>query len=223
MRLFKKTVITREDGIPYLIRYTLFNLGFISLKLHHILQSDDDCLHDHPWTFLSIILKSGYREHRFTGDHLSAAQNITQYNDYGPGCILYRPAHFAHRLELKPGKTAWTLVFTFKRVREWGFFTRKGWVAHYNYNSTGGCEQNKPFKMSVPDELVGAVHLLLQAYKKLPNKADHSNRDLQKDVYSAAIAMPIASEKEPAEVQNIAAKIGAETLSLLVNYREANV
>jgi hypothetical protein len=60
----KKKIITRFDNKPYLIRWTLFNLGFISCKVHKIILSDDSCLHDHPWAFISIILRGGYVEER---------------------------------------------------------------------------------------------------------------------------------------------------------------
>lgn len=45
----------------YLRRWYLFKSKFFNVMLHNILRSDDDPdPHDHPWWFLSIILKNGY-------------------------------------------------------------------------------------------------------------------------------------------------------------------
>ncbi len=147
---------------PYLIRYTLNNLGFVSIKLHSIRQSDDQCLHDHPWAFITIILKGGYFEHTFDTS-ISFDEGVvmppTKQKWYSPGSILYRPSHYAHRLELKEKVTsgviegggywekhdgeqwATTLVFTFMPVREWGFYTKHGWIPWDMYtNGKGMCE-----------------------------------------------------------------------------------
>lgn len=64
MKFFKKKVIHRGDNKPYLVRYNLFECELFSIKIHHILLSDDDCQHDHPWSFISVILWGGYTEHR---------------------------------------------------------------------------------------------------------------------------------------------------------------
>lgn len=129
MVLFRKKIIyrlTSEDRVPYLIRWNLFGCKWFSVKLHKILLSDDACLHDHPWTFISLILRGGYVEETFSGKRL-----------YGPGSILYRPAWWAHRLEIF--QPAITLVITFKKQRQWGFFTKFGWIAHNKYNQSKTC------------------------------------------------------------------------------------
>jgi hypothetical protein len=105
------------------------NTRFGGVKLHHILRSDDDRdLHDHPWSFLSIVLKGGYWEHTPTdcpsrpldgGPHLAYENEGDTQNGliycrfcglvrtrwtrkrwHGPGSILWRPAPSIHRLEL---------------------------------------------------------------------------------------------------------------------------
>lgn len=128
MKLYKKKVIYRDDNRPYLIRYTLFTCRWFSVKIHNILLSDYDCLHDHPWAFTTLILKGGYVENTPGGkQHL-----------YGAGTMLYRPAQFKHSLTIY--QPTWTFVVTFKKVREWGFWTRQGWVKWFNYSSDSSCE-----------------------------------------------------------------------------------
>lgn len=68
---------TERDG-DYMRRYWFFNpygsssgenkkrWRFLpSIRVHHILRSDDDrAYHDHPWPFVTVILKGGYYELR---------------------------------------------------------------------------------------------------------------------------------------------------------------
>ena len=141
MSLLKKQIIRREDGSAYLIRWA-FNTPFGGIKLHHILGSDEERdLHDHPWSFFSVILRGGYWEHvavdpasdprydlRFTG-----MRPVTHRTWYGAGSALWRPAPSPHCLELAEGRTAWTLVFTGPKKREWGFRTICGWIPWTEY------------------------------------------------------------------------------------------
>jgi hypothetical protein len=141
----KKTILRREDGEPYLIRYS-FPFG---IKLHHILKSDDACMHDHPWGFVSVILRGGYTEQRVVEWHSLDDYNFEKHGSnfivdpsrdrfgiwekkwYGVGSILKREPNSTHRLELS--KPCWTLVFTGKKVKQWGFFSVKGWIPWYRY------------------------------------------------------------------------------------------
>lgn len=128
MYFFKKTDIGREeDGTVYLTRYTLFGCKYFTIKVHHIMKSDYDCLHDHPWTFISLLLKGSYIEHTEKGS-----------KKYKAGNLLYRPAPYKHRLEID--KPVWSLVITFRKKREWGFWTKSGWIPWKLYNPTNSCE-----------------------------------------------------------------------------------
>lgn len=150
---FKKTVITREDNLPYLIRRTLISVGkWFSLKLHKIIMSDDACLHDHPWAFLTFIYKGGYYEwtdikdaptdRTWCGHKISPDGKMLIKVWYPPGTILYRPARWAHSLELKHDvvKPCYTFVITFKVIRKWGFFTKSGWIYWRNYTKQEHCD-----------------------------------------------------------------------------------
>lgn len=123
--IFRKTVlrIKDENGPIYLIRYSLFSCPWFAIKIHKILMSDDDCMHDHPWSFLSIILKGRYYEWTPTQGGWC----------FSAGNILWRPQPWIHRLQLNDGETATTLVITFKKVRVWGFHTASGWKPWYEY------------------------------------------------------------------------------------------
>jgi hypothetical protein len=123
-----RRVIGAERRSPLLIRYFLLRSSVLGIYLHKLCRSDEDrALHDHPWTFISVILTEGYIEHTPSGGR-----------KVRPGSILYRPAEWQHRLELK--RPAWTLVFRFHRRREWGFHCPSGWLPWQQFDNQGGCE-----------------------------------------------------------------------------------
>lgn len=147
---------------PYLIRYTLLDLKAFQICLHVFLRSDHDEHHDHPWNFISIILWRGYFEEtidwpRCTRHNRRMYLHEAKYECYDcnetveinkearltkriwPGIILYRKAKHRHRVVLKEGKKAVTLVIMGRRVREWGFFTNSGWLKWTNYFIKNKC------------------------------------------------------------------------------------
>lgn len=121
---------------PYLDRFYILGdyrrtswLGF-NIYLHHIWRSDiERDLHDHPWSFISLILTGRYEE-----------VTPADCRVFSAGSILLRPAEWQHRLVLS--RPMWTLVFSFKKRRSWGFHTDLGWVHHsaYGYDSGDDCK-----------------------------------------------------------------------------------
>lgn len=139
---------------PLFKRYFLCTTPLFGVMVHQFYRSDEDRdLHDHPWNFLTLILRGGYWEetrvkngdtglvaahYRATGEILDQVC-MTWRN---PGEILYRPATFKHAVRLQTGTEGkvWTLVIKSKRVREWGFWTREGWVDWKTYGKKRTCE-----------------------------------------------------------------------------------
>jgi hypothetical protein len=79
--------------------------------LHCIKRSDADReLHDHPWSFVSLMLWRGYVEETPGG-----------FARKWPGMVLVRGTTWRHRVHI-PGKQAWSLVFTSGKKRTWGFW-----------------------------------------------------------------------------------------------------
>jgi hypothetical protein len=116
---------------PYVIRWRLETPAG-SLRVHHWLGPDDDrAFHDHPWWFLTLVLRGGYRD---VGpdrtDVLSA------------GSVRFR--HALHQHTVVPGEQgAWTVLVTGPRSRSWGFWPggkfRKAnkWFAAYGHHPCG--------------------------------------------------------------------------------------
>lgn len=95
---------------PYVIRWR-FETRRFSLRIHHWLGPDDDrAFHDHPWNFVTFVVKGGYVDVNPAGsDHVHAP------------AIRYRSAY--HRHTVHPcGGGAWTIVLTGPRIRAWGFW-----------------------------------------------------------------------------------------------------
>jgi hypothetical protein len=110
-----------DDNLPYMVRWTLFGRrrgARYRVFLHRFLRSDLDTLHDHPWSFVSIILAGGYHER--------TADDRRRW--YGPGRILRRAADWQHRVEIAPGRECWSLVITGPKVRTWGFWCPGGFL-----------------------------------------------------------------------------------------------
>lgn len=146
----KKKIIygceSRGDGAdPYLTRYTLISNKYFQVAIHVFHRSDFDDLHDHPWDFVSIILWRGYIEETFSHTSYFHRDNYRYTTErkvkkrYWPGMILFRKAEHAHRVELVNGKKAVTLVFMGKYVRNWGFYTSKGWRYFLHYFKENKC------------------------------------------------------------------------------------
>jgi hypothetical protein len=106
-------------GNTFFLRYHVFKCRWFSIFLHEFMRSDSDrCLHDHPWPFISIVLRGGYTEQMPDGMHRRR-----------PGSILFRRANAAHRIEIDPDTRPWSLVIVGRKSRDWGFFTLHGWEA----------------------------------------------------------------------------------------------
>lgn len=106
---------------PLMIRYFILRLPFVAIYVHKFMRSDNDRhFHDHPWSFVTILLNRGYNEHTPRGTFWRRRFSV-----------LYRPATWQHWVEIN--RPVWTLVIRFRRVREWGFITEKGWIDWKTY------------------------------------------------------------------------------------------
>lgn len=87
----------------FLSRFTLLQLGKLHIRIHTILDKDQSTLfHNHPFNYISIILKGGYSERLLNGD----------IKNYSVGSIIYHKHSDFHRIESIKGKTI-TLFIAF--------------------------------------------------------------------------------------------------------------
>lgn len=137
--LFWREHITRHDNSPYLTRTHLFKLFGYSVFLHEFVGGDDPCMHNHPWDFVSILLKGWYIE--FTPeDPDNPLGEFEKACFYSSGGVLYRPAKWIHRVDIGTQKRVVTLVIHGRKYQPWGFFTKLyGWIHHSKYSYVNHC------------------------------------------------------------------------------------
>jgi len=124
-----RLILDRRTGEDYMDRYYLFlkdRKWFpFNVTMHKIKKSDDPIFHDHPWDFITVILKGGYWEHTpvFNKD----GKKIAEFSAWrGPGSVIKRKATDYHWLELDQSVgPATTLFFMGSQQRDWGFLVDK--------------------------------------------------------------------------------------------------
>jgi predicted metal-dependent enzyme (double-stranded beta helix superfamily) len=131
-----RVIMDRQDNEPYLERYYLFlkdrkRFPF-NVFLHKFLKGDPDDVHDHPWPYCTVILAGGYYE--WVPQFDAQGRKSCEVRHWrGPGHIRVCGADSYHRVELKPGVTAWTLFMPGPHRREWGFLYNNTWIPHNEY------------------------------------------------------------------------------------------
>lgn len=141
MRRF--TLRDRTTGREYLRRRRAIQTPWFSIFVHRLEVPDPgEDLHDHPWPFVSLILRGGYTEvvdeARDATNHawVSARTGVTlaaprRWGAWSVHTVRLDQVHRIVRLDRSP---TWTLVVTGRRCREWGFYTPSGFVAADEYD-----------------------------------------------------------------------------------------
>jgi hypothetical protein len=116
----RRDICDRTTGRLYMRRWRLVQTPWFGIYLHKIVQpDDDDCLHDHPWNFTSLVLRRGYLE-ELPG---------CKFMQRRAGSVIRHKASDAHRIHrLERGGPSWTLVLVGRKRQSWGFHTHDGWV-----------------------------------------------------------------------------------------------
>ncbi len=120
------------NGELYLSRLTLFKTPWFSVKLHWIHKADPDRdLHDHPWSFRSLVLRGWYKELEckkpdlrgklIEGNSPISANRYTPVRERLVRWFNYKDTRGAHRItEVSPKLL--TLVLTGPKTKSWGFY-----------------------------------------------------------------------------------------------------
>lgn len=99
-----------EKECPYMYRW-VFNFWLFAIRIHRWVRSDDKRhFHDHPWGFITIVLKGGYVD-----------VSPDKRDVLSPGSIRYRSAYHKHYVEV-PEEGCTTLLITGPPIRNWGFW-----------------------------------------------------------------------------------------------------
>lgn len=111
---------------------------WFAICVHWINKPDaEPHLHDHPVSFLSLILRGWYEEERITHVHLPSLGYIGDETRSGRRTwwnYIKASSGDRHRItQVRPGTV--TLCFMGPKKREWGFHTPEGWVYWKDYNA----------------------------------------------------------------------------------------
>lgn len=137
-----RMTLRRYDGQVYLDRWGIQHARIGGVLLHRMDAPDPGLdLHDHPWTFISIVLKGSYIEERADTRNAPA---IAAFNGEQRGIIVGRRRGSARRMRLDEchrithlgSRTVWTLVLHGPRRRKWGFYLAEGYMGEQEYDET---------------------------------------------------------------------------------------
>lgn len=103
---------------PYMCRWVFLFFGF-GLRIHKWYRSDDKrFFHNHPWWFLTFVLKGGYTDVLLdTKTNKEHRDNLKLFN------IRFRKASHLHYVEVPEGG-AITILLTGPSQQNWGFWVK---------------------------------------------------------------------------------------------------
>lgn len=120
-----------EVDSEYITRLHIIKTPWFAVCLHWLHKPDPEpFLHDHPVTFLSIILRGGYVEvrRRVKPDGLT---HLSLRRRYWLNFIQATNQDCHRIVQVKPHTL--TLCLMGPKRREWGFHTREGFIYWRNY------------------------------------------------------------------------------------------
>jgi hypothetical protein len=115
---------------PYVVRWMIGHKKIGSLRLHHWMGPDDDrAPHDHPWWFITFVLRGGYIDYT----PAPAPSRVQHGEVLTRGSVRFRPALHQHTVD--PFASTWTFVITGPVTRSWGFWPEKNGARKFVKNN----------------------------------------------------------------------------------------
>jgi len=109
-----------KGGESYLARLIVLRTPWFQVLLHWINKPDEDgALHDHPWSFLSILLSGSYVEDR--GRPSSDKRWLMDPVRKTVRFFNFKRLRDAHQIVAMNGNVI-TLILTGRRKKSWGFY-----------------------------------------------------------------------------------------------------
>lgn len=127
---WRRRLIGAAQGDVYLDRLYVIQTPIFGIMFHRIFRPDRQRdLHDHPWNFLSFVLRGSYMEAVpcDCGQHDHHYLEVNWFN--------WKRAEDRHSIRSVSRSPVWTLVFTGRKRRTWGFWVDEGrrWVRWTDY------------------------------------------------------------------------------------------
>jgi hypothetical protein len=118
-----------------MVRWRLVQTPWLGICLHRLDTPDRrTTLHDHPWPFVSIILRGGYTEEIGirTGRDRRGLIVGRRLRSWRTGSVHRMRRTDAHTITWLHRTPTWTLMLVGPRAPEpsWGYWDENGWSAH---------------------------------------------------------------------------------------------
>ena len=115
----------------FIRRLHVLKTPWFAICLHWILKPDPEpYLHDHPVSFLSIVLRGWYIETRQRSPLVPGHADVKLRNW---GNLVHASFNDRHTITACHPRTL-TIAFMGPKVREWGYHTPAGWVHWKDYS-----------------------------------------------------------------------------------------
>lgn len=127
--MFKKIMeIKSKKGVLHFRRWRIMETPWFGIYIHGIYKADKDLhLHDHPWNYMSVVLKGAYLEASKVDGEIRMARPVQwKWNN----------ATRFHKIALLVTPSVYTLFITGKKYREWGYDVDGVWVDNQTYRNT---------------------------------------------------------------------------------------
>lgn len=128
-------LLDEDNGREFLKRWRLLQTPWFSVFIHRMQVPDPGTdLHDHPWSFKSLVLKGGYLEVLADTRRALRPQRARHRQRWSFAGIRLDQCHTV--VSLDNGKPVWTLVFAGPTQRRWGFTVDgewQDWENEYDY------------------------------------------------------------------------------------------
>lgn len=132
---WKRMLIPCKNGEDYLFRLRIFDTPLIGVYLHDIFEPDHDRdPHNHPWSFISIVLRGEYQERVYENPDGDLSDETGWEPYLRTRFSIHRmDTKSAHRIVYAAPKLKTLVIRGPRKPKGWGFFTRKGYVAWQDY------------------------------------------------------------------------------------------
>jgi hypothetical protein len=119
----------------FMVRWRLVQTPWFGLYVHRLNAPDRrTTLHDHPWPFVSFVLRGGYTEEIGIRAGRRGRGPVVgrRLRSWGPGSVHRMRRTDAHTITWLHRTPTWTLVLVGRRATDpgWGYWDETGWTPH---------------------------------------------------------------------------------------------
>ncbi len=123
----------------YLIRWRLIQTPWFAFYLHRMDGPDSRAtLHDHPWPFVSFVLRGGYWEDRLNPATMDTRKHRVRW-------VNRMPIYGAHSIRTLLRQPTWTFLVVGRRVKTWGYWEPLGLPGEWRWTEYDKHEHSREF------------------------------------------------------------------------------